>query len=182
MGGYVCMSSTHTHTAWILKCSWLSPVHKDSPVKYCDCSCSYAVADNAYQTMLADCNNHFILISGESGAGKTEASKKILQFYAVSCPGTTLLNTVKDKMLMSNPVLEVRWLLHVTKLSWNFKVHDAADTHRFSVWWVCVSLQAFGNAKTLKNDNSSRFGKYMDIQFDSQVSLKIDLNKWINKN
>ncbi|XP_075875661.1 unconventional myosin-Ih [Nelusetta ayraudi] len=93
----------------------------------------YALADNAYQTMLTEFNNHFILISGESGAGKTEASKKILQYYAVSCPSTALLNTVRDKMLMSNPVLE-----------------------------------AFGNAKTLKNDNSSRFGKYMDIQFDGQ--------------
>ncbi|XP_037536368.1 unconventional myosin-Ih [Nematolebias whitei] len=93
----------------------------------------YALADNAYHTMLTEFNNHFVLISGESGAGKTEASKKILQYYAVSCPSTTLLNTVRDKMLMSNPVLE-----------------------------------AFGNAKTLKNDNSSRFGKYMDIQFDSQ--------------
>uniref|UniRef100_A0A3B5B6F8 Myosin IH n=1 Tax=Stegastes partitus TaxID=144197 RepID=A0A3B5B6F8_9TELE len=91
------------------------------------------VTDNAYQTMLTEFNNHFILISGESGAGKTEASKKILQYYAVSCPSTTLLNTVRDKMLMSNPVLE-----------------------------------AFGNAKTLKNDNSSRFGKYMDIQFNSE--------------
>ncbi|KAM4746171.1 unconventional myosin-Ih isoform 1-T1 [Anableps anableps] len=93
----------------------------------------YALADNAYHTMLTEFNNHFILISGESGAGKTEASKKILQYYAVSCPSTTLMNTVRDKMLMSNPVLE-----------------------------------AFGNAKTLKNDNSSRFGKYMDIQFDNQ--------------
>ncbi|CAK6966591.1 unconventional myosin-Ih [Scomber scombrus] len=93
----------------------------------------YALADNTYHTMLSELNNHFILISGESGAGKTEASKKILQYYAVSCPSTTLLNTVRDKMLMSNPVLE-----------------------------------AFGNAKTLKNDNSSRFGKYMDIQFNSE--------------
>lgn len=68
---------------------------------------SYALADNAYHTMLTEYNNHFILISGESGAGKTEASKKILQYYAVSCPSTALLNTVRDKMLMSNPVLEV---------------------------------------------------------------------------
>uniref|UniRef100_A0A3P9H373 Myosin IHa n=1 Tax=Oryzias latipes TaxID=8090 RepID=A0A3P9H373_ORYLA len=96
----------------------------------------YALADNAYHTMLTEFNNHFILISGESGAGKTEASKKILQFYSVSCPSTTLMSTVRDKMLMSNPVLE-----------------------------------AFGNAKTLKNNNSSRFGKYMDIQFDSQVRI-----------
>ncbi|XP_076854557.1 unconventional myosin-Ih [Brachyhypopomus gauderio] len=93
----------------------------------------YALADNAYQNMLTEANNHFILISGESGAGKTEATKKILQYYAVSCPSSALLDTVRDRMLMSNPVLE-----------------------------------SFGNAKTLKNDNSSRFGKYMDIQFDSQ--------------
>uniref|UniRef100_A0A4W5QFQ0 Myosin IH n=1 Tax=Hucho hucho TaxID=62062 RepID=A0A4W5QFQ0_9TELE len=91
----------------------------------------YALADNVYRTMLTEANNHFILISGESGAGKTEASKKILQFYAVSCPSTKLLDNVRDRLLLSNPVLE-----------------------------------AFGNAKTLKNDNSSRFGKYMDIQFD----------------
>lgn len=57
--------------------------------------------------MLTEANNHFILISGESGAGKTEASKKILQYYAVSCPSSTLLDTVRDRMLMSNPVLEV---------------------------------------------------------------------------
>uniref|UniRef100_A0A3Q1KA92 Uncharacterized protein n=1 Tax=Anabas testudineus TaxID=64144 RepID=A0A3Q1KA92_ANATE len=93
----------------------------------------FALADNVFRTMLSEFNNHFILISGESGAGKTEASKKILQFYAVSCPSTRLLNNVRDRLLLSNPVLE-----------------------------------AFGNAKTLKNDNSSRFGKYMDIQFDHQ--------------
>ncbi|XP_051906936.1 unconventional myosin-Ih [Hippocampus zosterae] len=93
----------------------------------------YALADNVFRTMMSEFNNHFILISGESGAGKTEASKKILHFYAVSCPSTKILNNVRDRLLLSNPVLE-----------------------------------AFGNAKTLKNDNSSRFGKYMDIQFDHQ--------------
>ncbi|XP_060105855.1 unconventional myosin-Ih [Heteronotia binoei] len=91
----------------------------------------YAVADNAYRVMCTENNNHFILISGESGAGKTEASKKILQYFAVSCPTTEQLQIVRDRLLLSNPVLE-----------------------------------AFGNAKTLCNDNSSRFGKYMDIQFD----------------
>ncbi|CAL8281316.1 unnamed protein product [Gadus morhua 'NCC'] len=93
----------------------------------------YALADNVFRTMLSEFNNHFILISGESGAGKTETSKKVLQYYAVSCPNTSLLDNVRDRLLLSNPVLE-----------------------------------AFGNAKTLKNDNSSRFGKYMDIQFDHQ--------------
>uniref|UniRef100_A0A8C1MFF4 Myosin IHb n=1 Tax=Cyprinus carpio TaxID=7962 RepID=A0A8C1MFF4_CYPCA len=93
----------------------------------------FALADNVYRTMISETNNHFILISGESGAGKTEASKKVLQFYAVCCPSTRLLDNVRDRLLLSNPVLE-----------------------------------AFGNAKTLKNDNSSQFGKYMDIQFDHQ--------------
>lgn len=48
-----------------------------------------------------------ILISGESGAGKTEASKKILQYYAVTCPASDQVETVKDRLLQSNPVLEV---------------------------------------------------------------------------
>ncbi|KAF4011648.1 hypothetical protein G4228_003805 [Cervus hanglu yarkandensis] len=91
----------------------------------------YAIADNAYRMMCSELNNHFILISGESGAGKTEASKKILQYFAVTCPMTESLQRARDRLLFSNPVLE-----------------------------------AFGNAKTLRNDNSSRFGKYMDIQFD----------------
>lgn len=48
-----------------------------------------------------------ILISGESGAGKTEASKKILQYYAVTCPASEQVQTIKDRLLQSNPVLEV---------------------------------------------------------------------------
>lgn len=73
----------------------------------CLCIFSYALADNVFRTMKSEFNNHFILISGESGAGKTEASKKILQFYAVSCPSTKVLNNVRDRLLLSNPVLEV---------------------------------------------------------------------------
>ncbi|XP_018116432.2 unconventional myosin-Ih [Xenopus laevis] len=91
----------------------------------------YAVADNAYRVMCTERNNHFILISGESGSGKTETSKKILQYLAMTCPITEKLQTIRDRLLLSNPVLE-----------------------------------AFGNAKTIRNDNSSRFGKYMDVQFD----------------
>lgn len=68
----------------------------------------YAIADNAYRVMCSEYNNHFILISGESGAGKTEASKKILQYYAVTCPTTEQLQIVRDRLLLSNPVLEVK--------------------------------------------------------------------------
>ncbi|XP_063812150.1 unconventional myosin-Ic isoform X1 [Pseudophryne corroboree] len=91
----------------------------------------YAIADNSYRSLRTERKDQCILISGESGAGKTEASKKILQYYAVTCPASDQVETVKDRLLQSNPVLE-----------------------------------AFGNAKTLRNDNSSRFGKYMDVQFD----------------
>uniref|UniRef100_A0A8D3CE73 Myosin Ic, paralog b n=1 Tax=Scophthalmus maximus TaxID=52904 RepID=A0A8D3CE73_SCOMX len=91
----------------------------------------YAVADNSYRSMRTERKDQCILISGESGAGKTEASKKILQYYAITCPASEQVQTIKDRLLQSNPVLE-----------------------------------AFGNAKTLRNDNSSRFGKYMDVQFD----------------
>lgn len=79
--------------------------------------------------------NHFelflyFLIIGESGSGKTEASKKVLEFIAETAGRTREVERVKNKLLQSNPVLE-----------------------------------AFGNAKTNRNDNSSRFGKYMDIEF-----------------
>uniref|UniRef100_A0A673G217 Unconventional myosin-Ic n=1 Tax=Sinocyclocheilus rhinocerous TaxID=307959 RepID=A0A673G217_9TELE len=91
----------------------------------------FALADNSYRALRTERRNQCILISGESGAGKTEASKKILQYYTHICPTRNNTHTIRERLLQSNPVLE-----------------------------------AFGNAKTLRNDNSSRFGKYMDIQFD----------------
>lgn len=69
--------------------------------------CSYAVADNSYRSLRTERKDQCILISGESGAGKTEASKKILQYYAVTCPASEQVQTVKDRLLQSNPVLEV---------------------------------------------------------------------------
>ncbi|KAI0238453.1 Unconventional myosin IC [Lamellibrachia satsuma] len=92
----------------------------------------FAVADTAYRTMLQEHKDQCVLIAGESGAGKTEASKQILQHIASTCvTHSSDVERVKDRLLQSNPILE-----------------------------------AFGNAKTNRNDNSSRFGKYMDIEFD----------------
>ncbi|EDW50033.1 unconventional myosin IC isoform X1 [Drosophila sechellia] len=91
----------------------------------------FAVTDNAFRSLIEENRGQCVLISGESGSGKTEASKKVLQFIAACSGNQTTVEGVKDKLLKSNPVLE-----------------------------------AFGNAKTNRNDNSSRFGKYMDIQFD----------------
>lgn len=91
----------------------------------------FAVSDTAYRSLTEENREQCILISGESGSGKTEASKKVLQFIAAATGHKAQVEAVKDKLLQSNPVLE-----------------------------------AFGNAKTNRNDNSSRFGKYMDISFD----------------
>eukprot|EP00123_Amoebidium_parasiticum_P017665 comp23938_c0_seq1/m.42297 comp23938_c0_seq1/g.42297 ORF comp23938_c0_seq1/g.42297 comp23938_c0_seq1/m.42297 type:complete len:1031 (-) comp23938_c0_seq1:272-3364(-) len=91
----------------------------------------YAIADRAYRALLLEGRDQCVLISGESGAGKTEASKHILHYIAAMSTHTREVEVVRDRLLESNPVLE-----------------------------------AFGNALTLRNDNSSRFGKYMDIQFD----------------
>ncbi|XP_069826499.1 unconventional myosin-Ia isoform X2 [Dendropsophus ebraccatus] len=91
----------------------------------------YAVADDAYQSLRERDRDQCILITGESGAGKTEASKLVMSYVAAVCGKGEEVNQVKEQLLQSNPVLE-----------------------------------AFGNAKTIRNDNSSRFGKYMDIEFD----------------
>ncbi|XP_016419307.1 unconventional myosin-Ib-like isoform X5 [Sinocyclocheilus rhinocerous] len=91
----------------------------------------YALADEAYRSLREQDNDQCILITGESGAGKTEASKFVMSYVAAVCGKGQEVSKVKEQLLQSNPVLE-----------------------------------AFGNAKTVRNDNSSRFGKYMDIEFD----------------
>jgi len=91
----------------------------------------YAIADNAYRSMRDELTDQCVLISGESGAGKTEASKKILQFLALNSTNTGKAGNIRDRLMETNSILE-----------------------------------AFGNGKTIRNDNSSRFGKYMEVQFD----------------
>jgi myosin I len=91
----------------------------------------YMVAETMYRSMQADNESQCVIISGESGAGKTEAAKKVMQYVAAVSGKGSDVDRVKDVILQSNPLLE-----------------------------------AFGNAKTVRNDNSSRFGKYMEILFD----------------
>ncbi|XP_037705036.1 unconventional myosin-Ib isoform X5 [Choloepus didactylus] len=91
----------------------------------------YALSDEVYRSLRDQDKDQCILITGESGAGKTEASKLVMSYIAAVCGKGAEVNQVKEQLLQSNPVLE-----------------------------------AFGNAKTVRNDNSSRFGKYMDIEFN----------------
>lgn len=90
----------------------------------------YAVADHMYRNMTIDNENQCVIISGESGAGKTVAAKYIMAYIAKISGGGQRVQHVKEVILESNPLLE-----------------------------------AFGNARTVRNDNSSRFGKYVEIQF-----------------
>ncbi|KAF2764174.1 hypothetical protein EJ03DRAFT_356017 [Teratosphaeria nubilosa] len=94
----------------------------------------FAIAESAYYNMKAYHENQCVIISGESGAGKTEAAKRLMQYIAnVSGGSNSSIQEIKDMVLATNPLLE-----------------------------------SFGNAKTLRNNNSSRFGKYLEIQFNAQ--------------
>jgi myosin heavy subunit len=99
----------------------------------------YHIGEAAYQDMINEKKNQSIIISGESGSGKTESTKIILRYLAVSSmhslssPSSPSANdtvTVEKQVLDSNPLLE-----------------------------------AFGNAKTVRNNNSSRFGKFINVNF-----------------
>lgn len=107
----------------------------------------FGVARAAYVDVVRNARNQSILISGESGAGKTEATKILMKYFALTCgqgvggskpsspttkgPPSTTKTSLEARVLQSNPILE-----------------------------------SFGNARTVRNDNSSRFGKFIELQLD----------------
>jgi len=96
----------------------------------------FAISDSAYRSMLNDKINQSILITGESGAGKTENTKKVIQYLANIAGRTGGVGKLEEQVLQANPILE-----------------------------------AFGNAKTVRNNNSSRFGKFIEIQFNAAGTI-----------
>ncbi|TVU35329.1 hypothetical protein EJB05_17214 [Eragrostis curvula] len=97
----------------------------------------FAIADVSYRQMINEGKSNSILVSGESGAGKTETTKLLMRYLAfLGGRSGTGARTVEQQVLESNPVLE-----------------------------------AFGNAKTVRNNNSSRFGKFVEIQFDKSGKI-----------
>lgn len=105
----------------------------------------FSVSDNAYQFMQTDRENQSVLITGESGAGKTVNTKRVIQYFAtVAVSGekkkeetaSKIKGSLEDQIIAANPLLE-----------------------------------AYGNAKTVRNDNSSRFGKFIRIHFGTSGKL-----------
>ncbi|XP_042561458.1 myosin-16-like [Clupea harengus] len=101
----------------------------------------FSISDNAYHDMLMEQENQSMLITGESGAGKTENTKKVIQYFANmgatgAKSGADSKGSLEDQIIQANPVLE-----------------------------------AFGNAKTTRNNNSSRFGKFIRIHFGPTAKL-----------
>ncbi|XP_035995762.1 unconventional myosin-Vb isoform X2 [Fundulus heteroclitus] len=95
----------------------------------------FAVAEEAYKQMARDEKNQSIIVSGESGAGKTVSAKYAMRYFA-TVGGSSSDANVEEKVLASNPIME-----------------------------------AIGNAKTTRNDNSSRFGKYIQIVFSKHYHI-----------
>ncbi|KAI1765564.1 putative myosin MYO2 [Hypoxylon sp. FL1150] len=106
----------------------------------------FAIAEEAFMKMVKDSRNQTVVVSGESGAGKTVSAKYIMRYFATREPpdnpggrskkGSDAMSETEEQILATNPIME-----------------------------------AFGNAKTTRNDNSSRFGKYIEIMFDDKTNI-----------
>ncbi|XP_074873864.1 myosin-10-like isoform X4 [Carettochelys insculpta] len=107
----------------------------------------YAISEAAYRSMLQDREDQSILCTGESGAGKTENTKKVIQYLA------HVASSHKARKEQSTPLESPNQARHPGELEQQLLQANPI-------------LEVFGNAKTVKNDNSSRFGKFIRINFD----------------
>uniref|UniRef100_A0A7N6FMA3 Myosin, heavy chain 11b, smooth muscle n=1 Tax=Anabas testudineus TaxID=64144 RepID=A0A7N6FMA3_ANATE len=114
----------------------------------------YSITDNAYRNMMQDREDQSILCTGESGAGKTENTKKVIQYLAV------VASSHKGKK-DANPDS-----VAAAKTKQQQQGNLAYGELEKQLLQANPILEAFGNAKTIKNDNSSRFGKFIKLNFD----------------
>ncbi|KAJ1494369.1 P-loop containing nucleoside triphosphate hydrolase protein [Baffinella frigidus] len=138
----------------------------------------FAIAEAAFSNLQSKMKDQTILVSGDSGSGKTESTKFMMQYLATVANHTVATANTEQQYLaaVANHTLatdntEQQYLAAVAN-------HTLATTTTEQQVLQCNPvLEAFGNAKTLRNDNSSRFGKYIDIHFDEHYALcgaKID--------
>ncbi|XP_061701685.1 myosin-11-like [Syngnathoides biaculeatus] len=111
----------------------------------------YSITDNAYRNMMQDREDQSILCTGESGAGKTENTKKVIQYLAL------VASSHKGKK-EANPPAQQQTQQPAGSLAYGELEKQLLQANPI--------LEAFGNAKTIKNDNSSRFGKFIKLNFD----------------
>ncbi|CAG8571930.1 12_t:CDS:10 [Funneliformis caledonium] len=108
----------------------------------------FAIAEDAYRAMLRENKNQTIVVSGESGAGKTASAKFVMRYFA-SVDDKEKPHDVVKKSNTASGMSEVEEQIMATN----------------------PIMESFGNAKTTRNDNSSRFGKYFEIQFDKHQNI-----------
>ncbi|XP_074509599.1 uncharacterized protein myh14 isoform X2 [Sebastes fasciatus] len=121
----------------------------------------YAISEAAYRSMLQDREDQAILCTGESGAGKTENTKKVIQYLAhvaSSHKGATLGRNKEGAQMDGSRSLTRGSTLGNKSMQYGELERQLLQANPI--------LEAFGNAKTVKNDNSSRFGKFIRINFD----------------
>jgi myosin heavy chain 6/7 len=109
----------------------------------------FAVSDEAYRNMLQDHENQSMLITGESGAGKTENTKKVIAYFAAVGAAQLEAIAARGEKTDDKPV-------------------EKKATLEDQIVQTNPVLEAFGNAKTVRNNNSSRFGKFIRIHFNKQ--------------
>ncbi|CCH42118.1 Myosin-2 [Wickerhamomyces ciferrii] len=109
----------------------------------------FAIAEDAYRCMKNDKQNQTIVVSGESGAGKTVSAKYIMRYFATVEEITNSDNTALGSNSNNVEMSEVEQQILATN----------------------PIMEAFGNAKTTRNDNSSRFGKYLEILFNDKTAI-----------
>ncbi|CAD7923515.1 unnamed protein product [Amoebophrya sp. A120] len=130
----------------------------------------FSVASECYDTMLEERLNQSIIITGESGAGKTEATKRILNYVANIQTPASATATSAGTTAASSPAVGS------SASSSSTGGGPASSSSKRSIEDQVLKsnpiLEAFGNAKTVRNDNSSRFGKFIEIQFDAQGKLR----------